>query len=112
MDEPVNDQVAPELDPVMVILAFDTEQPARLSDILARYVVLSRNRPGCRNIDFVTSATRPGRLVVIEKWDSPEAQRAHFDSDEMVAMARACEGLLTRPPDIDLYEGISMHDLA
>jgi hypothetical protein len=27
-------------------------------------------------------------------------------------MAQACTGLLTSPPDIDLYEGISAHDLA
>jgi hypothetical protein len=29
----------------------------------------------------------------------------------MVEMARACEGLLERRPEIDLFEGISAHDL-
>jgi quinol monooxygenase YgiN len=56
--------------------------------------------------------TRPGRYVVIEKWDSPAAQRAHFDSAEMVAMAEAARPLLAQAPDIDLLEGISAHDLA
>jgi hypothetical protein len=30
----------------------------------------------------------------------------------MVEMASACNGLLTKPPQIDLLEGISAHDLA
>jgi hypothetical protein len=29
----------------------------------------------------------------------------------MVEMAQACSGLLSSPPDIDLLEGISAHDL-
>jgi quinol monooxygenase YgiN len=49
---------------------------------------------------------------VIQKWDSPAAQKAHFDSPEMVEMAEACTGLLTQPPQIDLLEGLSAHDLA
>jgi hypothetical protein len=30
----------------------------------------------------------------------------------MVQMAEACRGLLQGPPDIDLLEGVSAHDLA
>lgn len=101
-----------ELEPVMVTLGFRTEQPEQLMAVLAKYVVVSRGHDGCRNIDFVSSATTPGRLLVVEKWDSGAHQRAHFDSTEMVDMARACEGLLTEPPDIDLFEGVSMHDTA
>jgi hypothetical protein len=29
----------------------------------------------------------------------------------MIEMATSCEGLLQRPPDIDLLEGLSAHDL-
>ncbi|MGH1488183.1 MAG: putative quinol monooxygenase [Acidimicrobiales bacterium] len=101
-----------ELEPVMVVLGFHTEQPEQLMEVLARYVVLSRGQPGCRNIDYVASITDPGRLMVVEKWESAEAQRAHFDSPEMVAMATQSMPLLDAEPDIDLFEGISMHDLA
>jgi len=48
---------------------------------------------------------------VIQKWDSPAAQRAHFDSDAMVEMAASCAGLLTAAPDIGLWDGPSAHDL-
>jgi quinol monooxygenase YgiN len=103
---------ADEVEPVMVVLNFRTDKPAELMEVLARYVVLSRGQPGCRNIDYVASVTNPGRLLVIEKWESIEAQKRHFDSDEMVAMAAEAMPLLASEPDIDLFEGISMHDLA
>lgn len=100
----------------VVTMVFDVvEGNEALSDqlmaVLSNYVVMSRGHAGCRNIDLCASVTRPGRYLVIEKWGSPEAQRAHFDSDDMVEMARACEGLLERRPEIDLFEGISAHDL-
>ncbi len=96
----------------MVVMRFAAADPERLLSVLAKYVVLARGHPGCRNVDLVASVTRPGRLVVIQKWDGPAAQQAHFDSADMVEMAEACRGLLTEPPDIDLLEAISAHDLA
>lgn len=102
------------VDLTVVTMVFDAAEGAApaLGGVLARYVVLSRGHAGCRNIDLCASVTRPGRYVVIEKWDSPAAQRAHFDSAEMVAMAEAARPLLAQAPDIDLLEGISAHDLA
>lgn len=106
----------PEIELTIVTLAFDAREANeaaadRLLAVLAKYVVVSRNQDGCRNIDLCSSVTTPGRYLVVQKWDSPAAQLAHFDSDQMVEMARACEGLLERKPEIDLFEGISAHDL-
>jgi quinol monooxygenase YgiN len=93
-------------------MVFHASDPGRLLGVLAKYVVVSRGAPGCRNIDLCASASSDSRYLVIEKWESPEAQRTHFDSPEMVEMAESCRGLLASPPDIDLYDGISAHDLA
>jgi quinol monooxygenase YgiN len=106
----------PPLELTVVTLVFDAREADeasadRLMAVLSKYVVVSRNHPGCRNIDLCASVISPGRYLIIEKWESPEAQQAHFDSVDMVEMARACEGLLAHAPDIDLYEGISAHDL-
>ncbi len=95
----------------VVTMVFQASDPDRLLSILAKYVVVSRGAPGCRNIDLCASATAEGRYLVIEKWESPDAQRAHFDSPEMVEMAESCRGVLSAPPDIDLFDGISAHDL-
>ena len=95
----------------MVTMTFDASDVEGVAALLARYVVSSRGHPGCRNIDLCASATVTGRFVVIQKWESAEHQRAHFDSEDMVEMAEECRGLLARPPDIDLLDPISAHDL-
>lgn len=104
--------MAEEVDLVMVTMAFDAADPERLQSVLARYVVVSRGHQGCRNIDLAMSSTHPSRFVIIQKWERPQDQRAHFDSADMVAMAQGCEGLLTSPPVVDLLDPISAHDLA
>ena len=103
--------MADEVELTIVTMVFEASNADVLMPVLAKYVVLSRGQPGCRNIDLCASVTAPARFVIIEKWDSPEVQRAHFDSPVMVEMAQACAGLLAKPPAIDLLEGISAHDL-
>ena len=100
-----------EIDLVVVTLQLETTDRPALEALLARYVVLARGHDGCRNIDLLTSATHEGRYLVVEKWASPEAQRAHFDSGAMVDFAEGCRGLLSGPAEIDLYDPISAHDL-
>ena len=101
-----------DIELTVVTMAFDAADPERLLAVLAKYVVVSRMQTGCRNIDLCGSVTRDRRYLIIQKWDSPAAQRAHFDSPAMVEMAEACRGLLTAPPEIELFEGVSAHDLA
>ena len=101
-----------DLELIMVTLTFDAADPESLLPILAKYVVLTRRQPGCRNVDLATSVTSVNRFVIVQKWDTPDAQRAHFDSDDMIEMAEACRGLLTAPPAVDLLEPITAHDLA
>lgn len=102
---------ADEVELTMVTMAFDAVDAERLQAVLARYVVLSRGHPGCRNIDLAMSTTHPNRFVIVQKWERPEDQQAHFDSADMVTMAESCAGLLTGPPRIDLLDPISAHDL-
>ena len=104
--------MADDLELTIVTMRFDASDPAALGAVLAKYVVLSRMQDGCRNVDLCASVTHPGRYLVVQKWDSPTAQRAHFDDAVMVEMARACNGLLSSPPEIDLWDGASAHDLA
>ncbi len=102
---------ADEVELMMVTMAFDAVDADRLQAVLARYVVLSRGHAGCRNIDLAMSTTQPNRFVIVQKWETPEAQQAHFDSADMVTMAESCAGLLVAPPMIDLLDPISAHDL-
>jgi quinol monooxygenase YgiN len=101
-----------EVEVTVVTMCFDAADDAALLAVLSKYVVLARMEDGCRNIDLVSSVTKPGRHLVIEKWSSPDDQRRHFDSELMVEMATACTGILAAPPEIDLWEATSAHDLA
>ena len=111
-DDAGNRDDAAEIDLTIVTMHFDAVDSGAVASVLARYVVTSRGEPGCRNIDLCVGFGRANRFVVIEKWDSPERQRAHFDGPAMVLMANSCRGLLATAPDIELLEGISAHDLA
>jgi quinol monooxygenase YgiN len=104
--------MADELEIAIVTMRLDASDPAALLAVLSKYVVMTRMQPGCRNVDLCSSVTQPGRYLIIQKWDSGEAQRAHFDSPAMVEMATSCTGLLAGAPDLDLWDGPSAHDLA
>ena len=67
-----------ELELTLVTMQFDAHDGDQLQAVLAKYVVLARGHPGCRNIDLLTSATYEGRYLVVQKWESPAAQRAHI----------------------------------
>jgi quinol monooxygenase YgiN len=97
----------------VVTMAFEAESAAAagLFDALARYTVLTRMAPGCRNVDLCGSVSRPGRLVLIEKWADPDRQRAHFDGPLTQELAQACRGLVRAAPEIELLEGLSAHDV-
>ncbi|MDX2379037.1 MAG: hypothetical protein QNM02_04695 [Acidimicrobiia bacterium] len=103
---------AQEVELTVVTMRFDASDDAALLAVLSKYIVLARMEDGARNIDLVSSVTKPGRHLVIEKWGTPELQRTHFDSAIMVEMATSCAGILSTPPEIDLWEGTSAHDLA
>jgi quinol monooxygenase YgiN len=107
--------VPEDVELTMVTLTLEATEEAtaaQLLGVLAKYVVVARGQEGCRNIDLVASVTHQWRYLLVQKWDSPDAQRTHFDSPAMVEMAESCRGLLARPPAIDLWDNISAHDLA
>ena len=104
-----------DIELVIVTMTFDAKPAdtdnAALLAVLSKYIVLTRMQDGCRNVDLCSSCTAPGRHLIVQKWDSDDVQRTHFDSELMVEMARSCQGLLASAPDIDLWEGTSAHDL-
>jgi len=106
--------MATEVEVAMLTATFDAAPGSEeaLAAALARYVVMTRNAPACRNVDLVMSATQGGRFLVIEKWDSAADVQAHLDSASMTDMAREVVPLLSSKPAIDLYDTISAHDLA
>ena len=100
-----------DLEIALLHLIFNAANASELTPVLAKYVVMTRNEEACRNVDLCVSFTDPNQFVIIEKWDSEDAARAHFDSPVMVEMAESCSGILADRPDVDLLQGLSAHDL-
>ncbi len=100
-----------DIEVAMVTMTFDTTDMETLLGVLSKYVVISRSQDGCRNIDLGASTTVEGRFMIVQKWESIEAQQAHFDSPAMIEMAESCRGILSKAPTIDLIEPITVHDL-
>lgn len=109
---PVDDPRPADVELTIVTMRLRATDPVALAAVLSNYVVLTRRTSGCRNVDFCVSVSDANTFVILQKWDSPAAQQAHFDSSAMVAMAESCRGLLADAPQIELLEGISAHDLA
>ncbi len=105
--------MAADVEMAVLTAAFNArpDHEGELAAVLARYVVLTRGEDGCRNVDLLTSATQSGQFLVIEKWDSVEAARAHLDTALMIEMAAAAVPLLAEKPKIDLLDPISAQDL-
>ena len=104
-----------EIELAIVTMTFDAaagqDADSALGALLAKYVVLARMVDGCRNVDLCAAVGTGGRYLIVQKWESAEAQREHFDSAVMIDMARGCQGLLAGPPTIELWDGASAHDL-
>ena len=100
-----------EVELAVVTMVFDASDDAALLSILSKYIVLTRMQDGCRNVDLCSSVIQPGRHLIVQKWETPQHQRAHFDSEVMVEMASSCVGVLSNAPDIDLWDATSAHDL-
>lgn len=111
MSDVAAEHVESGVDLTIVTLRFDSIDDASLVAVLSKYIVLTRMHDGCRNVDLCSSVSVPGRHLVVQKWETPEHQRRHFDSATMIDMARSCDGILAGPPDIDLWDATSAHDL-
>ena len=106
------DAAADEVELTMVTMSFDALDPERAPGGARP---LRGAQPGPRRAAGTSTCAcpppRPNRFVIVQKWERPEDQQAHFDSADMVTMAEGCVGLLATRPAIDLLEAISAHDL-
>ena len=96
-----------DLEIALLQMTFEATDAERLLPVLSKYIVMTRKEAACRNADLCVSFTDPSRFVIIEKWDSEHAARAHFDSPVMVEMAESCSGSSLIVPMLIYYKGLA-----
>ena len=93
---------------MLLIVAGDVEiDPAnRAAAIEAARVVMTatRQEEGCLEYTIAADVENPARFVIVEKWASPEALEAHFETPHMAEFQTAMGGFGVRRIDVSRYE--------
>jgi quinol monooxygenase YgiN len=73
--------------------------PARRADFLAALEPLSKGSladPGCVQYTFSTDLENPGRIHVMEQWESDELMQAHMATPHSAEFAKAMQSIGVR----------------
>jgi quinol monooxygenase YgiN len=64
----------------------------------------TRKEPGCLTYAFSVDVSDPGTLRIFERWESPAALAAHFQTPHMAAFGRAIGNVQPKSMDIKVYQ--------
>lgn len=85
------------------VVALLSVQPGKGEDLLAAWPALAeqvRAEDGCLAYDLHTVARQPDRFVVLERWASPAALRAHGGSPHMKEFGAAGAAFMAGPAEV------------
>lgn len=87
---------------------------ARIAGLAARMTELrrlladrshaARAEPGCAGYEVAELVDEPATFLVVETWESAEAMRAHFASDDHASYQHQVDELLARPSEVLVHE--------
>ncbi len=72
--------------------------------LVTEMMIATRAEEGCEAYTFSADLEDPGRLHLFERWESPDALAAHFDSPHMARFQAAAARLGVRATEIVRYE--------
>jgi len=79
-------------------------QVARMKQAIADMERASRAEPGCLDYVFASEVSDPTIVRIVEKWESPEALRAHFATPHMAAFQAAMQKDPPAGMELKVYE--------
>lgn len=94
----------------VVVVATITPKPGRLQDLLdamAATVPLVHAEPGCELYAVHTDGTA---IIMVERWESPEALRVHSKGDNLRAFGEATADALAGAPVVVVTENVPFGD--
>lgn len=84
-------------------------QPGRIDEvvaILAGQLETTRAEAGCLRYDLHRDRRDPETLVMLERWASKEALRAHGETAHFVEASRRLSGLLASAPAVRVLDPV------
>jgi quinol monooxygenase YgiN len=97
----------------VVVIATISPKPENAEEV--RQAVLEtvpavHDEPGCER--YSLHQGRDGDLVMVEKWESPEALAAHGKAEALSALSGRLEGKLTGAPTVTVLDALPAGDPA
>ncbi len=97
----------------VVVIARISPKPENAEEV--RQAVLEtvpavHDEPGCER--YSLHQGRDGDLVMVEKWESPEALAAHGKAEALSALSGRLEGKLTGAPTVTVLDALPAGDPA
>ena len=65
------------IDLIVILKIKDHENLPLLRELVAQQILMSREEPGCIQLDALESQSEMGTFILVEKWSSQEALDAH-----------------------------------
>jgi quinol monooxygenase YgiN len=92
----------------MIIVLAEVETSAEtiesLREALLAMQEASRAEPGCHEYTFCQELADPGRVRIVEIWDSMDALREHFGMPHMATFRAVLAGSPPRSMDVRVHE--------
>jgi len=73
-----------------------------VAGVLKSAAQAARDASGCFGAQVATSDREPTQVVLIERWESPEAMEKFGESADFTSLRRQLEPGLTGPPQVEI----------
>jgi quinol monooxygenase YgiN len=89
--------------PVMVTVKLVAKEQDKTINLLSRTLPITRNYQGCRYCNTYIQQDKPEEIVLIQGWDSRQAQQNYIQWREETGALAELLALLAEPPVVEFW---------
>jgi quinol monooxygenase YgiN len=99
-------------DTIVVVATIEAAEgnEERVEQALRMAVRAVHTEPGCLKYALHRDPRKPGKFVMIEKWESADALRTHGKAAPLAELGAALDGLLTGALDVQTFTALPEGD--
>jgi quinol monooxygenase YgiN len=90
--------------PVTITIKLVAKDRDQTLQHLAHALPTTRNYNGCRYCNTLTNADVPNEIVLIQEWDSRDAQQRYIQWRQETGALSELVALLAEPPTVEFWE--------
>jgi quinol monooxygenase YgiN len=101
--QPVQETKTMNTNPVMVTVKLVAKEQDKTINHLSRALPITRNYQGCRYCNTYIQQDKPQEIVLIQGWDSRQAQQNYIQWREETGALAELIALLAKPPVVEFW---------